>query len=275
MYAGYLPMLTMMSVGYLAEYQFRVDCLEMGEKDEEDSSLQRSLDALDPELADRMGIICTMVLLSSCLFAHCNEVIMTRMQSVDYAHRNSFRKAIGDLLVRNRPLRQVFMCGLASSTIAAMWVRFFYTLSKENDEFHLDLISREIHEGQEQTVIDPNQFVNHDKYIFRPWMIFLGVTCLVYQPFNVLMRRVQFAGHESRTMLADGSANRNMWRAAKTVWRERGIRGFYAGMAPASVALMLTMHAHIYNRMTGGYNLSDIRTELQLIREKYGLVEVD
>ena len=106
-------------------------------------------------------------------------------------------------------------------------------------------------EGKEADESEEGQIVKHEKYIVRPYLFFLAITCIMYHPWNVLTRRIMFSGHESRTMLADATANRNMKRAAQTIWRERGIRGFYAGFAPASVAFLLVLHAEVYNRMTG------------------------
>ena len=121
--------------------------------------------------------------------------------------------------------------------MAGFMPSFFYSLAMRIDDVQMDFTQREqLEDGSAGNVLE------HTRYIARPWPLFFLTGLVLAQPWIVIYKRVMYSGHEAQTVHLH-SSHRNMWQATKSIWREGGIRAFYAGFMPFAVATTLYCHA--------------------------------
>lgn len=123
---------------------------------------------------------------------------------------------------------------------------------------------------QIRIVVDDNE---NDSEMLATWPLFLGLGLLVAHPFYLLANRVMYAGFENSLIAGvKPSANKNFFRAAGSVYRENGLRGFFRGFVPYSIFMVGMYHASFYEFLTER-RLCDIRREIYEAKLRRGMIK--
>ena len=96
----------------------------------------------------------------------------------------------------------------------------------------------------------------------------LGTSLLLAYPWFVVAAKVQYSGFEGSHY--KGKINHsNMFRSFKNTYKyERGIRGLYQGLVPASLFIAALYHADLYY-VYKGEELFNVREEIKQLKLKY------
>lgn len=185
LYAGFLPLLTMLGSAFLADYFYEYDMLDqedyatnfknkMIELDSLDDDKKKAALYTDTKKESSMALVFTLA-----TFAHCLQVIMTRMQAVGYANKTSLGSAVGDLLRRNSPLKQVILCGSTAYATATSVVGLCFLLP-------IFLRTAANHDDGKPTEFE----TQIDSLAKVSWIGALGAAGVLAHPWFVIARRV-------------------------------------------------------------------------------------
>lgn len=145
------------------------------------------------------------------------NIMVVRMQNVDYPHNRSFRKTFKELILHDR--FSMFYKGLVPIALACTQLLFV------GEAMSLSLY-----------------FDSTSYKLLWPFVFMAG--CLSVHPLMLIGMRVQCAHFAKTPKLR--AAYHNSYSTFKHIMRTEGIRGFYAGFGPALLAYTLMAYQQIY-----------------------------
>ena len=155
-----------------------------------------------------------MTSLGQMMVLNASNIVVIRMQNVDYKHNRSLTKAVKDLFVVDK--HRMFYKGLLPFSIA---FANLHSVQSVMNVFRSD-----------------DNILTH--YLW-PFMFVLG--CGIVHPFFLLGMRVQ-CSHFSTAPLA----NSNTISCSQHIMRTQGRMGFYRGFAPSLLMDALISHEYIF-----------------------------